>query len=97
MTHLLEVLSQEVVVLLTFPHDANLFVKWKKAIILQLSKSIMDFVNVMDSRGCFHVFTFHTKAPVFRRCSLEKGVLRNFAKFTGKHLRQSLFLIKLRA
>ena len=22
----------------------------------------------------------------------EKGVLRNFAKFTGKHLRQSLFL-----
>ena len=97
MTHLLEVLSQEVVVLLTFPHDANLFVKWKKAIILQLSKSIMDFVNVMNSRGCFHVFTFHTKALVFRRCSLEKGVLRNFAKFTGKHLRQSLFLIKLRA
>ena len=25
----------------------------------------------------------------------EKGVLRNFAKFTGKHLCQSLFLIKL--
>ena len=27
----------------------------------------------------------------------EKGVLRNFAKFTGKHLCQSLFLIKLQA
>ena len=26
----------------------------------------------------------------------KKGVLRNFAKFTGKHLCQSLFLIKLR-
>ena len=25
----------------------------------------------------------------------EKGVLRNFAKFTGKHLRQSLFLNKV--
>ena len=25
------------------------------------------------------------------RCSLTKGVLRNFAKFTGKHLCQSLF------
>ena len=25
------------------------------------------------------------------RCSLIKGVLRNFAKFTGKHLCQSLF------
>ena len=30
-----------------------------------------------------------------RRCSLKKSVLRNFAKFTGKHLRPSLFLIKL--
>ena len=26
-----------------------------------------------------------------RRCSINKGVLRNFAKFTGKHLCQSLF------
>ena len=26
-----------------------------------------------------------------------KGILRNFTKFTGKHLRQSLFLIKLQA
>ena len=32
-----------------------------------------------------------------RRCSVRKGVLRNFAKFTGKHLCQSLFLIKLQA
>ena len=29
------------------------------------------------------------------RCSVIKGVLRNYAKFTGKHLCQSLFLIKL--
>ena len=27
--------------------------------------------------------------------SLKKGVLRNFTKFTGKHLCQSLFFIKL--
>ena len=26
-----------------------------------------------------------------RSCSLKKGVLRNFAELTGKHLRQSLF------
>ena len=26
-----------------------------------------------------------------QRCSVKKGVLRNFAKFTGKHLCQSLF------
>ena len=34
---------------------------------------------------------------VVRRCSVKKGVLRNFAKFTGKHLCQSLFLLKLQA
>ena len=32
-----------------------------------------------------------------RRCSVRKGVLRNFAKFTRKHLCQSLFLTKLQA
>ena len=30
-----------------------------------------------------------------RRCSVEKDVLRNFAKFTGKHLFQSLFFNKV--
>ena len=29
-----------------------------------------------------------------RRCSLREGVLRNFAKFTGKHQCQSLFFNK---
>ena len=31
-----------------------------------------------------------------RRCSVRKGVLRNFTKFTRKHLCQSLFLLKKR-
>ena len=30
-----------------------------------------------------------------QRCSMKKGVLRNFAKFTGKHLCQSLFFNKV--
>ena len=30
-----------------------------------------------------------------QRCSVRKGVLRNFTKFTGKHLFQSLFLNKV--
>ena len=30
-----------------------------------------------------------------QRCSIEKGVLKNFAIFTGKHLRWSLFSIEL--
>ena len=32
-----------------------------------------------------------------RRCSVKKGVFKNFPNFTGKHLCQSLFLIKLQA
>ena len=30
-----------------------------------------------------------------QKCSVRKGVLKNFTKFTGKHLWQTLFLIKL--
>ena len=30
-----------------------------------------------------------------QRCSIKKGVLRNFPKFTGKHLCQSLFVNKV--
>ena len=30
-----------------------------------------------------------------RRCSIKKGVLKNFAKLTGKHLFQSLFFYKV--
>ena len=30
-----------------------------------------------------------------QRCSVKKGVLRNFAKFTGKHVCQSLFFNKV--
>ena len=30
-----------------------------------------------------------------RRCSVKKDVFRNFTKFTGKHLRQSLFFNKV--
>ena len=30
-----------------------------------------------------------------QRCSMKKGILRNFAKFTGKHLYQSLLFNKV--
>ena len=36
-------------------------------------------------------FTFRSS---HRRCSAKKGILKNFTKFTGKHLCWSLFLIK---
>ena len=41
---------------------------------------------------------FYKHRIIFRsshqRCSIKKGVLRNFTKFTGKHLCQSLFFNK---
>ena len=36
-----------------------------------------------------------TERSSHQRCSMRKGVLRNFAKFTGKHLCHSLFLNKV--
>ena len=30
-----------------------------------------------------------------KKCSIKKGALRHFVKFSGKHLRQSLFLNKV--
>ena len=41
---------------------------------------IFAFIAVLVFRSSHH------------RCSMAKGVLRNFTKFTGKHLCQSLFL-----
>ena len=38
-------------------------------------------------------FTFNRSSH--QRCSIKKGVLRNFTKFTGKHLCQSLFFNKV--
>ena len=36
-----------------------------------------------------------TRRSNHRRCSIQKGVLKNFAKFAGKHLCQNLILINL--
>ena len=51
------------------------------------------FLNVEKNRTCCILKTkYRSSCPeVF----FKKGVLRNFAKFTGKHLRQSLFFNKV--
>ena len=41
-------------------------------------------------------YSLHVKLrSSHRKCSISKGILRNFAKFTGKYLRQGLFLNKV--
>ena len=37
----------------------------------------------------------HTTEAVTQSCSVKKSVLKNIAKFTGKHLCQSLFFNKV--
>ena len=37
----------------------------------------------------------YTLEEVVQRCSVKKGVLRNFGKFTGKHLCQRLLGLQL--
>ena len=54
---------------------------------------LMFFDNFIDSvRGLDY---YASNRSSHRRCSVRKGVLRNFAKFTGKHLCQSLFFNKV--
>ena len=48
--------------------------------------------NFRDFKPCVTVLKSRRS---HRSCSLRKGVLRNFAKFTGKHLCQSLFFNKV--
>ena len=43
---------------------------------------------------CWQLYQFRSS---HQRCSVRKGALRNFAKLTGKHKCQSLYLIKLQA
>ena len=43
----------------------------------------------------FKIIISFTVRSSHQRCSMRKGALRNFAKFTGKHLCKSLFLNKV--
>ena len=54
------------------------------------------FDNVeSNSKTTFHQRHSSDYRNNHRSCSLKKGVLKNFVKFAGKSLCQSLFLIKL--
>ena len=44
---------------------------------------------------CLRVCMLKYEEAVTQTCSVKKGVLRNFVKFTGKHLCQSLYFNKV--
>ena len=49
------------------------------------------------SLQCYRLYNFSSFRSSHWRCSVRKGVLRNFATFTGKQLWQSLLFNKLQA
>ena len=54
-------------------------------------KEMVHFLNFLNF--LIHLLSFLKKQPLELFCN--KGVLRNFAKFTGKHLYQSIFFDKV--
>ena len=53
------------------------------------------YIYLQKSAHSFQSFTKCFSRSNHRRCSLRNGVLKNFAKFTGKHLCQSHFFNKV--
>ena len=52
-------------------------------------------VLIVNFEQTLHIFSgVSIVRSSHRRCSIKKGVLRNFTKFKGKHLCQSLFINK---
>ena len=53
------------------------------------------FRNFVSPQGCIFTFLFQKRQKQPPEMSVKKGVVKSFANFTEKHLRWSLFLIKL--
>ena len=68
------------------------FLFLRNAIFLSVTEILYDKVLISS----FFIFqTSTTFRSIYRRCSVRIAVLRNFAKFTGKHLCQNLFFNKV--
>ena len=53
-------------------------------------------LDIASLAGCNNYLKWELAAAATgARCSIKKGVLSSFVKFTGKHLWQSLFLSKI--
>ena len=57
-------------------------------------KNVLNSIELPLSSILYATHPF-VRQKIHRRCSLRKGVLRNFAKFIGKHLYQGLFVNKV--
>ena len=69
----------------------DLFKKQKEMLLAIASKLLHQILDKLVDGST----TNSTTEAVARRCSVKKGVLRNFAKFKEKHLFQGLFFNKV--
>ena len=60
-----------------------------------LALSLLDVFSCLSKSWKKKIMLSSTCRSSHQRCSVRKGVLRNFAKFSGKFLCQIIFLIKL--
>ena len=64
--------------------------RFMDSLYLALNSQNIDYTKILDL-----FFSIYQNRSSHRRCSGRKGILRNFEKLTGKHLRQSIFLNKV--
>ena len=67
-------------------------VKWKVFFIIFKGLSVTENCLRLESASLMKSSEYRSS---HQRCSVKKGVLRNFAKFIGKHLHQCLFFNKV--
>ena len=70
------------------------FIQIKRNKVLQMLEAAARTCPVKRYCNCLTGFLSRFRSS-YRRCSVTKGVLRNFAKFWRKHLRQSPFFNKV--
>ena len=76
-----------------FFHDLEIFISKEKRRLFQDAKFVSwNIVQFVQSQWCFILTVIRSSQ---RRCSVRKGVLRNFAKSIGKQLCQSLYFNKV--
>ena len=68
---------------------------WKQCNIIISTYPRVRVLQSLSNKLLFLPHLSHTSRSSHQRCSLRKSVLRNFAKFTGKHLCQTLFFNKV--
>ena len=70
----------------------KVLIKKKVSYFLDTKRSVVKIKTVLLNLRLLHSKKIRSS---HRRCSVKKRALKNFEKFTGKHLCRSLFLIKV--